>query len=120
MRADFRLPAPQDASALFHQPVARVDNVVHFVAQVMNAPLRIPLHESFDGRIFAQGFDEFDLGVGEFDEHDAHAMFRLRQRLGNAGSESVAINLTRLGEVGNGDRHVIETSEHQSSSSFEP
>ncbi len=70
MRADLRLAVAQNAGAARLQPIAGREDVVDLVAQMMNGAARIFGDEAGDRRIFAERLEQFDLGVGQFDEDD--------------------------------------------------
>ena len=104
-----------DALVSKAEPLAglvRGDDVVHFVADVMDAAVRIALQELGDGRIRAERLEQLDLGVGQRDEHRGHAVGRLRHGGGYLRPERVAIDFAGLGDVAHRDGHMIEPSDH--------
>ena len=81
MRADLRLAVAEHPRAGRHQPVARGQDVVHLVADMVHAAGRVLLEEGGDRRALAQRFEQFDLGVAGVDEDDRHAVLGQRLRL---------------------------------------
>ena len=75
----FGIAVAQHAGAVGLEPVARGDDVVDLVAEVMHAAGRILFQEGGDRRGLAQRLQQFDLGVADIDEDDRHAV--LGQRL---------------------------------------
>src|SRR5713101_6234481 len=115
VRAHLGLAVAQHARALRLERIARGDDVVDLVAQMMDAAVRIALEEFRDRRGRAQRLQEFDLGVGQRDEHRGDAMRRLRLRRRHLGAERLAVYRRRLGDVADRDRHMVEPSDHASS-----
>ena len=114
VRADLRVAVAKHARALRLQLVAGGDDVIDLVADVMNAAVGILFDELGDRRILAERLEKFDLGVGQLDKHDRHAMLGLRQRLRHLGAQRIAVDGRRLGEVLDRNRNMIEASDHSS------
>ena len=112
MRADFRLAVAEHARALGLETIARRDDVVDLVTDVMHAAVGIALEEFRDRRIRAERLEQFDLGIGQHDENGGDAMLGLRHRLGHLGAERLAIGARRLFDVAHRDGDVIEPSDH--------
>src|SRR5918993_3657885 len=67
--SDLRFARAQHPGPRIHKPVAGSRNIVHLVADMMHAAVRVLLQELGDGRVLTQGFQEFDLSVGQRNEH---------------------------------------------------
>ena len=78
----------------------------------MHAAVRIPLQEFGDRGIRAQRMQQFDLRVGQFDEHDRHAVVGLGLRDGNACAQPLAIGPGGRFEIRDGDGDVVQFSDH--------
>src|SRR4051812_48179307 len=107
MRADARITIAKDARASRLQPVASRQDIVDLVTDVMDAAVRALLQELRNGRMSAQGLQQLDLRVGQFDKDDGNAVLRLRKRRRNVCSERIAIERCRPAEIADRDRHVI-------------
>ena len=73
---------------------------------------RVLLEKACDGRCVSQGLQQLDLGVGQIHEHHGHAMGGLCLRGGNRRPQHATVDLASRLEVGNGNRHVVQSSEH--------
>src|SRR5262249_17410307 len=69
VRAGLRRAVAEHAGALPPEPVARRQDVIDLVAQMVDAAVRVALEESRDRRILAERLEQLDLGVGQRDEH---------------------------------------------------
>src|SRR3990167_10096921 len=69
MRADLRLAGTCDGDALDGHLLAGGADVLDLDADVVDAALRVLRKEAGDGRVLAQGLQQFDLGVAEIDEN---------------------------------------------------
>jgi len=78
----------------------------------MDATVGITLEELGDRRIVVQRLQQFDLGVGQRDEHRGDAVGGQRHLLGNLRPQRVAIDFRRLDDVAHRDGDVIETTDH--------
>jgi hypothetical protein len=78
----------------------------------MDAARGVLFEETSDRRSVAQRIEQFDLGVGQFDEDDGHAMVRLVLRGADLGAQRVAILRRRGLEVGHGDGDMVQASDH--------
>ena len=58
------------------------------------------------------GSQQLDLGVADIDEDHRHAVLRQRLRRAHRGAQRVAISGAGRGKVGNGQRDVVQSSEH--------
>src|SRR5262245_58358036 len=67
VRADLRVAVAENAGTLRLELVARGDDVVDLVADVMDAAVAVLLQELGDRRVVAQRLQEFDLGVRQVD-----------------------------------------------------
>src|SRR5215471_5226707 len=112
MGADLRLAVAEHARALPLQTVARSDDVVDLVADVVDAAVGIALEKFRDRRALAERLEELDLGVGKRDKHGGDAMIGLRDRLRHLGSQRVAIDVRGLADVAHGNRNVVQPSDH--------
>jgi len=74
MRAD--LGFAQNPCALGFQMIAGDDDIIHLVADVMNAAWGVLFQEACDGRGFSQRGQQFNLGIGQGDKHHRDAMRR--------------------------------------------
>src|SRR5262245_64558482 len=74
VRADFRLPIAKHARARSLEAIAGGADILHLVADVMDAPARVPLEECGDRGVLAQRLQEFDLGVRQVDEDHRDAV----------------------------------------------
>src|SRR3546814_3095430 len=86
MRAYSGLAGPEDPRPRPDQMVARRENVVDFVAEMVDAAGRAALQESGDRGRVAERFEQLDLGIRQLDEDDGYAVRRQRDRRSRAGS----------------------------------
>ncbi len=113
MRADFRLAVAEHARALCLQGIAGGADVGHLVADVVDAAVGIAFEEFGDRRALAERLQQFDLGVGQRDEHGGDAVVGLLHLGRDFRAQRVAIDLRRLGDVAHRDGDVIETTDHR-------
>ena len=73
----FGIAVAEHARALGLQPVARGDDIVDFIADMMDAAVRVLLKKLGDRRAGAQRLEQLDLGVRQLDENDRDAVFGL-------------------------------------------
>ena len=73
--------------------ITRLNYVVDLIADVMNRAAGILFDEAGDGRVFAIGFEQLDLGVGQFDENHLDAMLGDDLGRGDLGAERGGVNL---------------------------
>ena len=90
VRADLRLAVAEHARAGGLQLVARGEDVVDLVADMMHAAGRVLLEEGGDRRALAERLQQLDLGVAAVDEHDRDAMLRQRLRRATPSAPSVS------------------------------
>src|SRR5262249_654433 len=76
--AELRLAVAEYARALPSEAVARRDDVVDLVADVVDAALGVALQELGDRGILAEGLEQLDLGIRQRDEDRGDAVRRLR------------------------------------------
>ena len=69
----FGLPSPSRRKPLALS-WSRVAIMTHLVTEMVHAAVRVALEEFRDRRVRAQGVQQFNLGVGQLDEYDRHAM----------------------------------------------
>src|SRR5208283_153831 len=112
MRADLRLAVAEHARALGFELVARGDDVLDLIAEMMNAARRILLDEARDRGLVAIGFEELDLRVRQLDEDDLDPVLRDDLRLRDLRAERAGVSLHSFFEIRDGDGDVIETSDH--------
>src|SRR5208282_1555125 len=112
MGADLRLAVAEHPRALGLELVAGGDDVSDLVAEMMHAAFGIALEEFCDRRIGAQRMQQFDLGVGEFDERHRHAVVGLGLRGGDMRAERLAIGPRGRFKIGDGDSDVVQFSDH--------
>ena len=67
--AEGGLTAAQHPRAPGDQGLARGANIGHLVTDMMDTAGWVALEKPSDRRALSQGMQQFDLGVGKFDEH---------------------------------------------------
>src|SRR6476619_4241923 len=112
VRADLRIAVAKHARALRFQPVARGENVIDLIADVMDAAVRIALEEFRDRGVLAERLEQLDLGVRQRDEHRVHTVIRLRHHGGDIRAERIAVKLGSLGNIADRNGDVVETADH--------
>ncbi len=96
----------------FLKVIARGENVVHLITDVVNAARRVLVQKSLDGAVFAQRIEQFDLGIGQFDEHHGYTVVGFILRGTNLGPQRAAV-LFRCGlKVRHGYGYVVQASDH--------
>jgi hypothetical protein len=111
--AEPRLAIAQNARTCGPQSVARGDNVVDLVAEVVHAAGRVLVEKAAHRGIGPERLQELDLRVGQLDKDDRHAMRRQRLRRRYAGAERVAVHRGRRGQVRHHDRDMVEPADHR-------
>ena len=76
----------------------------------MHATVRIPIKERINRRGLSEGLQEFYLGIGQFDEHDADTMFRKPLRLRHDSTKRFAVKHGGRFKVRNGNRDMVQSS----------
>ena len=110
-----RRPVAEHPRPLRLQPVARREDVVDLVAEVMDPAARVLREEGRDRRGLPQRMQELDLGVRQLDEDHGHPVLRLVLRRPDPRAQRVAILRRRGGEVRHGDGDMVEPSDHAAS-----
>src|SRR5229473_729532 len=114
--ADLRLPIAQNPRSARLEALARGEDVVDLVAQMVDAAVGIALQEFFERRSGSQRFEQLDLGIGQADEDRRDAVLGLRNHFGHAGAQDVPIDFGGLGDIAYCNGHVVEASDHSQSS----
>ena len=92
--------------------VARGQNIINLIADVMNPARRVLFEKSLDRAVVAQRIEQFNLGVRQFDEHDRHAMIWLILGRVHFCTQRAAI-LRRGGlQIGHGNGNMVQASDH--------
>src|SRR6056297_13519 len=112
MCADLGLTATQNPRAGGFQMVTRGKDVIDLVADMVNAARGVLFQKAVDRAVLAQRIKQFDLSVGQFDEHDRDTVIGLVLRRADLGTKRAAILLGGSGEVRHGDGHMVEASDH--------
>jgi hypothetical protein len=112
MGAEPRLAVAEDACTFSTQTVARSNDVVDLVAEVMHPAFGMAFEKTAYRGIGAERFEELDSGVRQLDKDHRYAMRRQRLGLRDAGREGAAIDLGGGREVRHHDGDVIESSDH--------
>src|SRR5580704_5526265 len=112
MGSDFGLAVAEDARALPFQAVARRDDVVDLIADMVDAAVGIALEKFRNRRPLTEWFQKLDLCIGKCNEHRGHAVIRLRYRGRDLSSERIAVDMRRLADIAHGDGDVVEPSDH--------
>src|SRR6266487_3474838 len=113
--ADLRLAVAQNPRPVRLEALARGQDVVDLVAQMVDTAVGIAFQEFLDRRGFAQRLEELDLGVGQADEHRGDAVLGLRDHLGYAGAQRVPIDFRGLRDIADRNGDVVEPSDHSRS-----
>src|SRR6516162_4170161 len=79
---------------------------------MMRAALRIALQELGNRGSGAERLQELNLGVGQLDEDDRHAVLRQGLRSRELGAEKAAIGFRSLREARHRDGDMIEAPDH--------
>src|SRR5215469_12819940 len=112
VRPGFRRAVAEHTGPFPAELVARLQDIVDLIAQMMNAAVRVALEEPCNRRIRAEWLQELDLGVGKRDEHRGNAVFRLWHRSRDLGAERLAIHAGSRRDVAHRNGNVIEPSDH--------
>src|SRR5208282_6143360 len=110
--ADPGLAVSKHAHALGSEPVPRQSDVGDFVADVMNAARGVACEKGRNRRIRPERVQEFDLRVRQFDEDGGDAVGRHIDGWRHLGPERVAVKCRCGGQIGHGDRDMIESADH--------
>jgi len=119
MRAEPRLAVAKDPGALGAQPVARGDDVVDLVANMVHAARGITFEKPAHRRGLTERLEQLDLGVRQLDKNHGHAVCRQRVRFRDLRAEHLPIEPARRREIGHDDCHVVEPSDHYISPQIE-
>ena len=117
MGADLGLARAQHPRAGGFQVIARRDDVIDLIADVVDATRRVLFQKAIDRAVIAQRMQQFDLGVGQFDKDHGHPVIRFGLRRADLGAKRVAILIRRRIEIRHGDGHMVKTSDHLGCSS---
>ena len=112
MGPDFWLAIAQNARASFLEVVARGDDVIDLVADVMDAAGGVLVEKALDRGAFAKRIQKFDFGVRQFDKDHGHAVIGFVLRFADLGPEGIAVLVGGGCEVGNSDGDVVEAADH--------
>ena len=94
--------------------VARGEDVVDLVAEVMDAAGRVAFEEAAIGELSPSGSISSILVLGSSTKTMVTPWSGMRHRLGNLGAERVAIERRGGREVGDGDRDMVQPADHGS------
>ena len=67
-----------------------------------------------NGRGFAERLKQFNLGIGQFDEHNRHPMFRQRLLGRHRGTQRILIKRRCCSQIRHGDCHMVQITDHDS------
>ena len=90
--ANLRLATAQDPGPGRDKMIAGCQNIVNFVADVMDAAARVLGHETEDGGISAKWLQQLDFCVRQQHENHGNAMIRQCLRGRDLGAKSVAVD----------------------------
>src|SRR5262245_4351190 len=113
MRADLWLAVTQDACPSPFQPVAGGDDVVDFIADVMDTAVCIALEKFGDRGVLSERFQQLDLGVGQFYKHGGDSVRGLRHSGRDLRRKCIPIDARRGVDVTHRDGHVVQPSNHR-------
>ena len=102
----------EDAGALLCQPIARGKDIFDLVAHVVNTARRVLFEKARDGGALTQRIKQFDLGVGQRDEHNRHPVIRFVLRRAHLRAQRIAILRGRGLQIRDGDGDVVQASDH--------
>src|SRR5205807_2669672 len=101
------LAVPEHPGACGAQPIAGSDDVVDLVAEVVHTAVGVALEKAAHWRIYAEGLEQLDPRVRQFDEHHGYPMRRQGTRLRDAGRERIPIEPARGREIGDDNGHMV-------------
>ena len=107
-------PLPRDTGSRLRQRIPGGQDVVHLVADMVHAPGGVLLQEAGNRGLFAERLQQFDLGVGQFDEDDGYAVLRqgLRGRDPQA-PERAPVGAGSRFQVRHGDGDMVQAADHR-------
>src|SRR5215469_4873983 len=82
VRAGLWLTAAQHTGTSRNETVARSQDIVHLVADMMDAAFCVPFQKFCNGRLRPQRLQKLNLRIGQGDEDGRDAMLRLRHGFG--------------------------------------
>jgi CheY-like chemotaxis protein len=112
MRADPRLSRAQHPCPGGTQLIARGDDIVDFVADMVNATGRVLVKKPLNGRFRTQGVQKLDLGVGQVNEDDRNPVGRFGLRRADHGAQRITVLGGGGLQIGHGNGHVVQSSDH--------
>ena len=112
MRPNFRLTAAQHPRPLALQLRARREDVVHLVADVMNAARRIFIQEILDWRALTERKQQLNLCIWQLDENNRHTVIWFILWRANFCTQSCFILRRSRLQIRHCNCHVIEPSNH--------
>ncbi len=113
MGAELRLGVTEYPHAVPFKFLTCRRDVFDLIADMVDAAFGHAPEKICDRRVVPERGDQLNLGVRQINEHRGHTVLRLRHRLRYRRTEGVAIDGRSLGQIAYGDRHMIQTSDHQ-------
>ena len=112
MSPDFWLAIAQHPRSAGLQAIARGQNVIDLIADMVNAAGGIALKEGGDGRRLAERVEQLDLRIRKCDENRGDAVLRHLHGVGDFGAKCLAIQARRRRKVRHRNRHMVQPSNH--------
>src|SRR6516162_6876184 len=112
MGAHLRLPVAQHTYPFRLELVARSADVLDLVTDVMYSTIAIAIEKPGNRRSLSERLEQLDLGIRQRNEDRGHAMIGLGVGLGDLRTQRSAIDLGGLGDIADGDCHMVEASDH--------
>src|SRR5262249_7167389 len=86
MGAETRLPIAEDPGSLAAKPIARSDDVIDFIAQMVHAACRIAFEKGAHRRSVAERLEQLDPRIRQIDKDHRDTMVRQCLRPRDAGA----------------------------------
>jgi len=112
MGADLRFPIAQNPCTCRAEPVPNLQDIIDFVADVVDAARRIFGEKSLNGGTFAQGAEQLDFRVGQINENNRHAMVGFFPGGTDIGTQGSAVLVCRRVQIRHGYGDVIQATDH--------
>ncbi len=116
VRSGARLAVAEYAQPRRRQAIARGADILHLVADVVDAARRVARQKARYRRLLSQRLEQLDFRVGQRHEYGRHPVFGQIDGLRRLGAERIPVKRRRRPQIGHGDGHVVESSDHRAPS----